>query len=183
MFTFLLLQRWRTSLPIISCCPSINKYPKITRKDDTNTLGPKNLKMPLRHLRSIFQHTFGEKLTQWEKFFLENIHISREALLRYGFIYSKIKNKITSVDPQPPLVTGRTGLHDNATSADACRWSTATNVMKIHVKWAHFWKIVKKSGIRNWIIDLKFFSLERENSLLHVKKIQLSQLLHFSSTD
>ncbi len=73
------------------------------------------------------------------------------------------------VSPQPPLVTGGTGLHHNATSADACRWNVVTNNIIIHVKWTHLWKIVKK--IRNWIIGLKFFPLENENSLLYVKKI------------
>ncbi len=37
--------------------------------------------------------------------------------------------------------------------------------------------------IRNWIISLKFFPLESENSLLHVKKITALPLFHFSSTD
>ncbi len=37
--------------------------------------------------------------------------------------------------------------------------------------------------IRNLIIGLEFFPLESENSLLCVKKLQLSQLFHFSSTD
>ncbi len=72
---------------------------------------------------------------------------------------------------QPPLVTGHTGLHDNATSADACRWGGVTNPIRIHVKWTYLWKIIKK--IRNWIIGLKFFPLESENSLLHVKKKKL----------
>ncbi len=66
----------------------------------------------------------------------------------------------------PLLVTGLPGLHDNAASADACRWSIVMNAIWIHVKWTHLWKIVKKSGI-----GLKIFPLESENSLLHVKKI------------
>ncbi len=49
--------------------------------------------------------------------------------------------------PWPPLVTGLPGLHDNAASADAYRWSVVTNTIRIHVKSTYLWKIVKKSGI------------------------------------
>ncbi len=64
----------------------------------------------------------------------------------------------------PPLVSGLPGLHDNAPSADACRWSVVTNAIRIHVKLTHLWKLVKKSGIglSIWI----FFPLDSENGLL-----------------
>ncbi len=50
----------------------------------------------------------------------------------------------------PPLVTGLPGSHDNAVSADACRWSVITNTIRIDVKWTHLWKIVRKSGLSVW---------------------------------
>ncbi len=45
----------------------------------------------------------------------------------------------------PPLVTGLPGLHDNAASA----------AIRIHVKWIHLWKIVKKTRIESSV--WKFF--------------------------
>ncbi len=72
-------------------------------------------------------------------------------------------------DQWSPLVTGLPGLYDNAASADACRWIIVTNARRIHVKWTHRWKIVKKN--QELVFGLKFFQLESENGLLHVKKI------------
>ncbi len=39
------------------------------------------------------------------------------------------------------LLTGLPGLHDNAASADACRWSVVMNAIWIHVKWTIFEKL------------------------------------------
>ncbi len=80
-----------------------------------------------------------------------------------------------------PLVTGCTGLHDNVASADACRWSIVTNAIRIHVKWTHLWKIVKKSGIGLSVWNV--FLLKVRIVYYKWKKLQLSQLFHFSSTD
>ncbi len=89
--------------------------------------------------------------------------------IQVGTKDNKCRKLFWGIVAWPPLVTGLPRLHDNAASTDACRWSVVTNARRIYVKWIHFWKIVKK--IRNWIIGLKFFSLESENSLLNVKKI------------
>ncbi len=71
---------------------------------------------------------------------------------------------------RPPLVTVHPGLHNNTASADTCRRSVVMNTIIIHVKGTYLWKIVKKKS-EIWFVYYMW------------RKLQLSQLFHFSSTN
>ncbi len=89
-------------------------------------------------------------------FFLYNRYFSQRSTLKWIHfpipvfqIWQSLEPTTSTLGrdrPRPPLLTGRTGLHDNAASADACRRSVVINAIRIHI-WTHFWRIVKNQEL------------------------------------